>query len=176
LPQSKLENCKVYNSRQLLIQSLSLGPRGIEVGTQKGDFAKHILDSVSSLRELTLIDMDLSQLETKNIADSRVRLMEGKSQDCLNTLQDDHYDFIYIDAGHGYDDFKHDLEISARKINSNGVIICNDYTSWSPLEVEPYGVLRALNEFLVSHENNFDVIALGLHVWGYHDLAIRKKS
>lgn len=101
--------------------------------------------------------------------------MEGKSQDSLNILQDKHYDFIYIDAGLGYYDFKHDLEISSRKINSNGVIICNDYTSWSPLEVEPYGALRALNEFLASHEDKFDVMALGFHVRSYHDLAIRKK-
>ena len=119
--------------------------------------------------------MDLSQLESKNVKDPRVRLMEGKSSDCLELLQNNYYDFIYIDAGHGYDDFKRDLEISVKKIKENGVIICNDYTPWSPLEVEPYGVLSAINEFLASDDNNFDVIAIGLHIWGYHDLAIQRK-
>ena len=63
------------------------------------------------------------------------------------------FDLIHIDAGHEYSSVKNDLRIWSSLLNSNGVILMDDYfwddeknvsTGW-------HGVARAVNEFI---ENN----------------------
>jgi hypothetical protein len=42
------------------------------------------------------------------------------------------------------------------------------------LEKIKYGVYRAVNEFCLNC--GFEIIYLGLHPWGYHDVALRKRA
>jgi hypothetical protein len=67
-----------------------------------------------------------------------------------------------------------DLAAAARKVKDDGWIVCNDYTIYSPLEKTKYGVYRAVNEFCISH--GFEILYLGLHKWGYHDVALKKRA
>lgn len=48
----------------------------------------------------------------------------------------------------------------------------NDYTNWSVVELKPYGVARAVNEFCAVQ--GWSVSFLALHSLGYHDIAVRK--
>jgi chloramphenicol O-acetyltransferase type B len=106
------------------------------------------------------------------IQDRTVELHQGDSSTLLGQLPDRHFDFIYIDGDHSYDGVVRDLAQAARKIKDDGWIVCNDYTLFSPLEKTKYGVYRAVNELCL--QQGFEIVYLGLHKWGYHDVALRK--
>jgi lipopolysaccharide biosynthesis glycosyltransferase len=169
--QSQLDKAKVLSSRNSIISRLPKSSIGIEVGTQRGDFAKVISELVSP-SELHLVDVDVSQINVSNIQDIKnVIIHEGYSDSVLRTFPDRYFDWIYIDASHSYENFTKDLEISSMKVKIGGLIICNDYTVWSPAEVEPYGILKGIHEFLQRNEKCY-VKYIGLHGQGYHDIAI----
>jgi hypothetical protein len=50
--------------------------------------------------------------------------------------------------------------------------VFNDYTMWSYVEMQPYGVVAAVNEFCI--ENNWDFAYLTLPNHMYCDVAARK--
>ena len=50
--------------------------------------------------------------------------------------------------------------------------MCSDYTNWCNPHVTPYGVARAVNEFVIA--NGYSVEGLALHSAGMNDLLIRK--
>jgi hypothetical protein len=52
--------------------------------------------------------------------------------------------------------------------------VFNDYTMWSYIEMQPYGVAPAVNEFRL--ENNWALAYLALPDHMYCDVAIRKMN
>ena len=83
-------------------------------------------------------------------------------------------DLIYIDGDHSYQGVAKNLEQAARKIKEDGWIVCNNYAVYSPLEGVKYGVCRAVNEFCLNR--GFEIRYLALHHWGYHNVALKKRS
>ena len=84
------------------------------------------------------------------------------------------FDFIYIDGDHSYEGIVKDLEQAVRKVKPDGWIVCNDYTIFSPIENTKYGVYRAVNELCLEHD--WEIVYMGLHRWGYHDVALRRRQ
>jgi SAM-dependent methyltransferase len=159
---------------------LGLMPRGgicAEIGTQTGYFAKKILETMRP-GKLHIYDIDFSAFDSEyfrqQIDSGNVELHEGDSSTLLGLSQDGYFDFIYVDGDHTYSGVAKDLEQARRKIKRDGWIVCNDYTVYSPLEGVKYGVYRAVNELCLNHD--FEIIYLGLHPWGYHDVALRSSS
>ena len=174
IPTEKLRNAKMYKNRFELVKNLDLGPMGIEVGTQFGNFARFLLENLE-ISKLSCIDLEIHLVDLTQFSNSDpVEFISGFSDICLEKFADHSVDFIYIDASHAYENFIKDITISARKIKIGGIIICNDYTVWSPGEVEPYGVLMGVNEILTDDRHNFEVVGFGLHPQGYHDIAIKR--
>ena len=85
---------------------------------------------------------------------------------------DCHFDWVYLDADHSYEAISKDLQALKEKVVAGGMIICNDYTAWSPLEARFYGVPKAVHEFCLSQGWGFRYLAL--HPWGYHDVALQR--
>ena len=167
-------NGTIFHSRQALVSALlSEGCVGAELGTQGGHWARFLADELRP-RELHVVDIDLSQLEQDFSNDSNIQLWETESQAFLGRRELSSFDFIYIDASHWYPDVKIDTELSASRVKIGGLLIFNDYTTWSPIECEPYGVLRAINELLIA--GGFRIEGFGLHPSGYPDVALRKIS
>ena len=100
---------------------------------------------------------------------------EGDSSSILKTFADNYFDVIYIDASHSYENFLKDLNVATLKIKSGGFIVCNDYTVWSPGEVEHYGILRAVHE-LLSNSEAFSVEYIALQGQGYHDICLKRNE
>ena len=150
---------------------ISAGSTGVELGTQGGFFAEFILTNLKP-RELWVVDTDLGQLEVDLSRHEAVRLWEGKSGDFLQEMEEGSFDFIYVDASHWWPNVSEDARLSKALVRPGGLLIFNDYTTWSPIEAEPYGVLRAVNETLVA--GGFLLEAIGLHPGGYHDVALRR--
>ena len=149
----------------------------MEVGVDRGHFSRRILDSAKP-DSLTLIDIDLSRMTDENreflSRNPSVEIIEGDSAKTLKSLKGK-FDWVYIDAHHGYDFVKRDIEAIYKKIKLDGYLIFNDYTMWSPANMMNYGVMRAVNEFLNDNQN-WVVTHLALQGAGYHDLAIQRRA
>ena len=170
-----LKNSRVVPSREKILELMPKGGICAEIGTQAGNFARQIL-TILKPAGLHIFDIDFTPFDhvpfQTAIQQGIVELHQGDSSSLLAALPDYSFDFIYIDGDHSYDGVVKDLDQAARKIKDDGWIVCNDYTLYSPLEQIYYGVYRAVNEFCFKH--GFEIVYLGLHPWGYHDVALRK--
>jgi len=171
IPQAKLQKGQLLTNREEIIKTLVKGSIGVEVGTQYGEFAKSILTIVQP-REFHLIDISYELFDYDWFKDKNVKLHTGNSWELISSFEDDYFDWIYIDASHSYDNFRKDLSAASTKCKRGGLIICNDYTVWSPAEVEPYGILQYVHEFL--QDADFTVAFLAFHGMGYHDIALKR--
>jgi hypothetical protein len=171
IPQVKLNNGRLLTNREEILTFLPKDSVGVEVGTQYGEFAKKIIQVVRP-REFHLLDISYELFDHEWFANKNVNLHTGNSWELLSRFENDFFDWIYIDASHAYDNFRRDLEMACKKVKLGGLIVCNDYTVWSPAEVEPYGILQFVHEFL--QEANFEVAFLAFHGMGYHDIALRR--
>lgn len=176
-----LQNCKVMRNRARMLDFLPKSSVVAEVGTQYGEFAEAIITSANPAK-LHIIDIDISQL--KRVLDERplvknaiqngvVELHEGDSSKVLDGFPDSSFDWIYIDGDHSYEGVKKDIDKGHRKLKNDGLLVFNDYTHWSPYEMIPYGVPKAINEFCL--ESGWEIVFLALDSFlSYQDVAIRK--
>jgi hypothetical protein len=176
LTDEHLRNSRLVPNRDDILERMPKGGVCAEVGTQTGAFAKRILDVMNPSR-LHLFDHDFTPFDERlfqsHIVVGRVVLHQGDSSTLLAEQPDGHFDFIYVDGDHSYAGVVRDLEQALRKVKPDGWIVCNDYTLYSPLEHVKYGVYRAVNELCLAHD--WEIAYLGLHRWGYHDVALRKR-
>jgi predicted O-methyltransferase YrrM len=174
-PERQLAGSTIVVNRYRLLELLPKNGRVVEVGVDRGLFSKQIL-RVAKPRDLTLIDIDLSRMEQENRAvleaSGKVQIIEGDSATMLNSLTG-MFDWIYIDAHHGYDYVVADINASHKKIEIGGYLVFNDYTIWSPANMLSYGVMRAVNEFLNANPG-WVVTHLALQGAGYFDLAVKR--
>ena len=172
-----LRNSRIVPTRDHILPLMPKGGVCAEVGTQTGGFAK-LIYSILRPSKLHIYDIDYRVFDHAHFASAiesgRVELHEGDSSTLLGTLPDRHFDFIYIDGDHSYNGIVKDLAQAARKIKHDGWIVCNDYTIYSPLEKTKYGVYRAVNELCL--QQGFEIAYLGLHQWGYHDVALKRRQ
>jgi predicted O-methyltransferase YrrM len=175
LQQIHLENCKLIYSREALLRYLPQNSIVAEVGTQTGYFARKIID-ITQPSELHTIDINWSIFEKEkfltDIETNILHIYEGDSVEVLSRFPNEYFDWIYIDADHSYEGVYRDIQCAAKKVKSNGILVFNDYTVWSPLEAQPYGIMRAVNEFCINQ--GWEFIFFALATSGYHDVAIRK--
>lgn len=191
LSQHHVADAKLYANRVELIADLNLPEGGViaEVGVAFGDFSEVM---INLLNPSTFVAFDTFILHTldkvwnipmkkffsgkthleyfkERLAREDVQVIteEGLSWDCLAKYPDYTFDLIYIDAGHDYESVKRDIEVAKRKIKPNGLLVFNDYTL-----VEPYGVIQAVNELIVSE--NWKVVGFAFQQLTYCDIAITR--
>ena len=177
LAEKHLMECRVVPDRKRLLEHLPKGGIVAEVGVLHGEFSREILRIVEP-EELHLIDHEIKPgvLEIERTASSRTRLHlhASDSADVLESFPDGYFDWIYIDAQHRYEGVKRDTDAARRKVKPGGVLVFNDYTIWSYVEMEPYGVVAAVNELCIDH--NWQIIYLALPQHMYCDVAVRRIS
>lgn len=161
IPPRLLEDCRVCASRQHMLEKLPTNARVAEIGTYRGEFAKHIL-AICQPAELHLVDLDFSILIAEVAADARVQMHRGLSDQTLRSFPDDHFDWIYIDANHAHAAVRQDAEAAARKVKPGGLLVFNDFAHIDPY-LGTYGVHRAVVEFATEHNWNFVWLAYEPH-------------
>lgn len=62
--------------------------------------------------------------------------------------------------------------VAVDKIKRDGILIFNDYTVWSMLEMTDYGVVPVVNEMLAS--GGWEMLYLALQPLMYCDVALRR--
>ena len=74
---------------------------------------------------------------------NNVHLIKGNSNKILKQIDMSKVEYVFLDGGHDYDTVKNDLNNCYEVINSNGIVLCDDYDlSYAP------GVRKAIDEFV----------------------------
>jgi len=171
-----LENCRVLPRRDMVLQEIPKGSVIAEVGTQQGNFAKKIYDNCAP-KELHLLDIDFAPLHEKGhfmqIPDN-VLLHEGDSSTKLSYFDNEYFDVIYIDGDHSYAGARRDAEVAVRKLKRDGILWFNDFTIWSPVEMEDYGVPYVISE--LCHSGEWEMTILTLDPLFYNDVVLRRRN
>lgn len=172
VPAALLADCRLCASRHELVKNLPRQARVAEVGTYRGDFARHILAACDP-SELHLIDIDVSLLDPAVAQDSRVSIHQGPSQAMLARFPGDHFDWIYVDGDHSYQGAGGDARAAANKVKPGGYLVFNDFAHADPY-LGAYGVHRAAVEFAVTHGWTFAWWAYEPN--GLYDVALRRPA
>lgn len=175
IPQHLLDKCRLLQNRNELVKLLPKNGVVAEIGTDKGAFARFILDNCQPQR-LHLFELDPSRIENENISKGLkqgiISIHEGESASLVSSMPDDHFDWIYVDGDHLYEGVKKDILASAPKVKPGGYLVFNDYAVWSPVSMNRCGVARAVNEFCIANE--WEVVFLAFQSMMYNDVALRK--
>jgi hypothetical protein len=175
LDQALLEGCRVYSDRKLFLKTLPVGGVVAEVGVDKGEFSRYMIDTLRPSK-IHLFDIAPERVDPANLADAmRSGLAEfhvGDSSINLATFANEHFDLIYIDGDHSYGGVQKDILAAESKLKPGGLMVMNDYTAWSPASMSKCGVAKAANEF--ANSRRWPVFALALQGAGYYDLALRR--
>jgi SAM-dependent methyltransferase len=192
LENKHLGNCVLLKDRYEILAFMPKNAKVAEVGVLGGDFSEHILQQTNP-EQLYLIDTfnspdwashDPGRFKAEDhfdfikkrfhteIEKNQVQLMKGISWDCLAELEDNLFDWIYLDADHRYRSVKKDLEQALRLVKPDGYIVLNDYIFYSHVENTEYGVIHAANEVCVNE--GFEMIYLALHPQMYCDVVLRR--
>jgi Methyltransferase domain len=172
VPPGLLADCRFCASRYDLVTNLPRRGRIAEVGTYRGEFARHIL-SACDPAELHLIDLDVSRLDPAVADDSRVAVHRGFSHAMLAQFPDNHFDWIYIDGDHSYQGASRDTGIAAAKVKPGGYLVFNDFAHADPY-LGAYGVHRAVVEFAVTRGWRFAWFAYDPHA--LYDIALQRPT
>lgn len=167
LPQEALEGARLYADRVAMLDALPKGGVVAEVGTWRGDFSRRIIEKCRP-DAFHLIDMDFAPLDPAIEGERH----EGDSSTILRSFPTASFDWIYIDGDHSYEGARKDLEAAHVALKPGGYLMCNDYTNWCSLAVQPYGVARAVNEFVIREK--YKVRGLALETAGNHDILLQK--
>ena len=108
----------------------------------------------------------------KQIEKGQVELHPGLSWEMLARMPDKSVDYLYLDAGHSYEEVVKDIEQVRRIMKDDGIIQFNDYTLFDCFAFIPYGVPKAVHEFML--KENYEMLFLCLHRQFFCDVVVRK--
>jgi predicted O-methyltransferase YrrM len=85
----------------------------------------------------------------------RFKIIRSKFKDCQDQIEDNSIDLIFVDGDHTYDGVIADLEVSWKKINKNGGILCGDDIGQSRVKKACDDFFKAKNvEYKLESINN----------------------
>lgn len=165
----------------------NLVERGVEVGVYKGEFAKSVLTQWPG--EYVMVDLWANQpngvynepinfqnfepiiQEAARVAEAfgRVTMLRMDSVVASKRFQDQHFDWVYIDANHAYENCMADIISWWPKLRVGGIIGGHD---WGFVDSPNYkiGVAKAVTDFAHTLRINYSVSPKCSSWW------IRKRS
>ena len=136
----------------------------LEIGVAEGKHATSMIESLKP-KSYTGIDLNFNQLtnESKTILQRSkenglgINLINEPSSQALANLSKSNYQFdiIYVDANHWHTFVAEELSYVVALLKPKGTLILNDYTDWFVGSMEPCGVKKALDEFLIKNSKKF---------------------
>ncbi len=160
LRKEHLGNCQVLPCREDLLKQMPKNAICAEVGVAEGYFSEQILQ-ICNPEKLYMIEYGKNYCENlrkkfaAEIHKGKIEILEGDSVEMLRSLPDNILDFVYLDATHDYKHPAMELCVCKDKVQGGGHIMGHDYTRFSLWEAQQYGVVEAVNEFVVS--NNYEM-------------------
>lgn len=183
LEKKHIQNCHLLLNRRELLTKLQKSGVVAELGVNRGDFSKLILELCTPLK-LHLVDIwgsDRYHLGLYNhiketfhdcIASGVVEIHKQLSVDAVTNFADDYFDFIYIDTSHSYETTRDELLKYEPKMKLGGIIAGHDYLKGNWITMHRYGVIEAVHEFCV--KRNWELIYLTAEPTESQSFAIRR--
>jgi Methyltransferase domain len=179
-PYSKLQKkhtdgCLLLPSREDMIYEFPKHSVCCEVGVANGDFSEIIL-AINEPLKLHLVDVWDSErygegyqkvLKKFNneILAGRVEINLGLSLEQLNKFNDKYFDWVYIDTVHDYKTTIQELSLAAKKVKKGGIVAGHDYCQGNMITGWSYGVIQAVQEFLVRENWRFVYLTAESHCY-----------
>ncbi len=170
VPQHLLDGCVMVSTRYDMLDRLPKGGRVAELGTWKGDFARHIM-ARNAPSELHLIDIDYSAFNAEGLAAATRH--HGLTTQMIASFPDAHFDWIYVDGDHAYAGAIADARASAPKVKPGGYLVFNDFAHVDP-HMGRYGVHRAVVEFALERQWPFAFFCM--NGAALYDVALRRPT
>lgn len=178
-----MKNCQLLLDRSHLLKLLPKGGVVAEVGVNKGEFSKEILD-VCKPKKFHLIDawhteryheslsLFVEEKFATEITTNQIEINRGLSTDVVEQFPDQYFDWVYLDTSHDYTTTKLELEKYSKKMKEGGIIAGHDYTMGNWLKTYKYGVIEAVHEFCVNKQ--WELVFLTTDYIENQSFAIRK--
>jgi predicted O-methyltransferase YrrM len=197
IPQEKINGAKLYSTRYEFLKTLEKNIKYLEVGVLAGDFSMSVIEEVSPstaalVDTFQTIDYNATEYEGArwdlvgdhfNFVRSRfkdipsVRLYRQYFEQFVMVNQQK-FNFIYLDACNDYLSVRRYLERSAEIIEDGGIIGINDYSIYEnnteATTHERTGVVKAVNEFI--RNTDWHVHAFALNDSLTSDIYIKKNK
>ena len=87
---------------------------------------------------------------------SNINLIKGNSNLILKKIDMSKIDYVFLDGGHAYATIKNDLECCLDVINTNGIIMCDDYNFGHLPDVK-----NAIDEFVKENKLKCQILCDG---------------
>ena len=171
IPQAQLDGARLVSNRFEMLRHFPKGGRVCELGTYRGDFARMILDVIEPA-ELHLVDVTFA-LCRQDVADHpAVRRHQTMTTAFLSAAPTADFDWIYVDADHGYEAVAADIAAAAPRVKPGGMLVFNDFARIVRPGFGVFGVHQAVTEFAV--RSGWPVALLCLNGEALYDIALRK--
>ena len=152
-----------YKNRIDILHALkAFNPKTIcEVGVQRGEYSRQILNAIPSIEKFYLVDLwkhqenyfdhanvnDAAQqkclvatLANTNRWKEKVVLLKGYSTEMAQQIEDQSLDWVYIDARHDYKGCLEDIEAYWPKVKSGGIMSGHDYMSADEVDGQDWSI------------------------------------
>ncbi|MCB8776056.1 class I SAM-dependent methyltransferase [Planktothrix agardhii 1032] len=182
LQRKHTDGCILLPTREDMIHEFPKESICCEIGVANGDFSEKIL-AINKPRKLHLIDIWDSerygegyQKVLKKFSDEiqvgKIEINLGLSLAKLNEFDDNYFDWIYLDTVHDYKTTIQELSVASKKVKKGGIISGHDYCQGNMFTGWSYGVIQAVQEFLVREDWHFIYLTAESHC--YLSFAITK--
>lgn len=197
LPGHLLRHARLLPDRLDILPLLPKGGVVVEVGVGFGHFSEWLIELCAPRRFIAIDLFELHRLPRMwgrrmeewlggkdhytfycekfrpLIEAGRMEVIRADSAEALASLPENSVDVLYLDADHTYEAVRRDLAAAAPRIRPEGVLIANDYTMVEVgLSHAPYGVIHAVNEFMIAE--NWEMIYFAFQSHMYCDVALRR--
>jgi hypothetical protein len=195
LTKQHVNGARLFANRRDAIQDYVRGGTFVEVGVALGEFSQFVIDncrpekfyaidifemhtwpsmwgksSAEVFGSLTHEEQYRNRFEAE-ISAGKMNVLSQDSREALASIPEKTADLVYIDAWHKYENVKAELEECKRILSPNGLVVLNDYIMYDYFAHTKYGVVQAVNEFVVQNNWCVEFFALDAHM--FCDIAIR---
>lgn len=179
-----IKSLRVLTDREELLQILPRACVVAELGVNKGEFSRRILE-VTEPAKLHLIDAwgnperyhdglreMVKEKFSEEIKSGRVEVNVGYSTEVLKQLPDQYFDWVYLDTDHSYTVTAAELALLKYKVKPGGIIAGHDYSTGNWAGNVRYGVIEAVHELCV--KDDWELLYTTINVAENPSFAIRK--
>ncbi len=107
-------------------------------------------------------------VKTRFAPHPNVKVIRANSVPGIQSLEDRHFDVIYVDANHQYEYVLRDLIEAQKKLKPGAILLLNDFYEGPGGAEQNLGVMGAVNTFVKRHDFHYLAMSFG----AYADVAL----
>jgi predicted O-methyltransferase YrrM len=157
-------NIKIYDRTELARSFNDRGYKvGAEIGVAYGNYSVVLCEQIKDLKLYCIDIWDLGAGESRNmkiewmekakdrLSGYNTQIIKNYSMDAVKGFANNSLDFVYIDAGHDFDDAMLDIIFWTRKVRKGGIVAGHDYVNRN------VAVITAVDGYIKEHSLTLQV-------------------